>query len=339
MEFADGIGGEMENPQKEVRMREARSFVDAVDTGSAAVGIAEMVPAPGALSRLSARSASSLQDEGVLEAFELLAVPFQDAAGRFWEKAAAFWLISAFGLASGVVVAATGYAAPGALLSCGLAWGILASMASFEVDAVEGRNWRYVRRLSSATVFAVAAGALLLGAAYVLMFLPSMVMITTAAVLCCFVTFCAAAYLMPMAAGGEPIAAGAAFVAANWHRAAGTMLLAFVYMTFAVPAAAVAAFSPERAEGKLRRLCLKPSWMWLLPLADAIGKTVFITKSFQPAARCGMGGVVSLVARRFQIFVVALPATVLGMWYALLVTAARILTRLGSDTNLTQGKE
>lgn len=272
----------------------------------------------------------------------LFSMPFADGPQRFWEKAAAFWAISAIGVAAAAIVTRQGWDAIGAVLSCGIACGLTAGIpASGAIRMRAPQVRRMARILLPAALAAGVLCALLLGFAHLLLFLPSTSEIIIVSAACYFSIYCVVSLLVPAGAlerpGRWPHAAARAF--GNWHRAAGLSILTFIYL-LAVPIAAVfIAAAPAFFEKVLTAQARKKYWAWLGHLAALSRMFSGADREEKISARVGIARVITEAGRRAGVFLATLPAIIIGSWYAGLSSAAFLLAEFGSTPLDTSKKE
>ena len=272
----------------------------------------------------------------------LFSIPFEHGPQRFWEKAAAFWAISAIGVAAASIVTWQGWSAIGPILSCGIACGLTAGVAAsgaIHMRTTQAR--RMARILLPAALAGCALCAVLLGFAHLVLFFPSTSEIIIVSAACYFGVYCVVSLLAPAGAlerpAGWPHAAARAF--ASWHKAAGLGIFTVIYLLAPPIAAVFIAAAPAFFEKALTAQARKKHWAWLGHLAALSRMFSGPDREEKISARVGAARVITEVGRRAGVFLAALPAIIIGSWYAGLSSAALLLAQFGSTPFDTSEKE
>ncbi|HUS59414.1 MAG TPA: hypothetical protein VM141_12250 [Planctomycetota bacterium] len=264
-----------------------------------------------------------------------LAVPFADLPPRFWEKTAAFWLVNLLGLIGTYMLAEAGLTRPGPLLAAGVACGLTAGMAVGQARAGQGQHHRSVRCMVAATLTATVL-LLFVEVGRQMFFMPTAFEAVVIAVVCYVSVWCVVSFLASVYAGSQTVAGVPPWITigrrlcANWHRAIGMAALISSCMAASVPLAVAIAIAPATMGPKLSGLAARPSWLWMAPMGKVTQMVTRITGRIHPVAKDAYGALIMRIARRLEVFTVTLGLIVLGTGYAMLVTAAHVLTRLGS---------
>jgi len=270
------------------------------------------------------------------ELVRALLLPFNDTPRRFWEKAAAFWGLGLVGVAAAAVITWLGWLAFGPILSCGIACGLTAGLVASHATAESRPRPRGVPMvLLPATLAATMLCALVLGAAHQLLFLPSTGRIVAVSATCYFGLYCVASFVAPVGAFGPPAQWPGAVceIIANWHKAAGIIILSFLYLLVSVPAALVISAAPEFFEAKLVRLSENPLWRWLVSFAGVCSLASARARDGKLSPALGLGRIFSLAWQRCAILLATLPAIIIGSWYTISTSASYMLAQL-SHTGL-----
>ncbi|HUW33000.1 MAG TPA: hypothetical protein VM223_15435 [Planctomycetota bacterium] len=269
---------------------------------------------------------------------DVLAIPFADSTTRFWEKTVAFSAINLLGTAGAAWVVYRGWHTP-SILAAALACGVTAGVAvgrglpaarlrqAGRNSQRSGRPMRQFRCVGAATVVSLVLLAFLLEIGRIALIFPGWVQSIAVAAVSCFVAYCTACFVAPMAAAFNPRqwpAAGSR-LALNWHRALGTLVLTAAYLLTVVPAGLLVAPAPKFALARLARIARVPLWSWLMPLCE-VGRMTVSLLGAEPAAGSLRTAWTILAAAVRRI--VTIPLVILGMVYALLITAAHVLVRL-----------
>ncbi|NQT21542.1 MAG: hypothetical protein HQ592_17690 [Planctomycetes bacterium] len=281
----------------------------------------------------------SAQPHGLAAVFS---IPFKDGPQRFWEKAAAFWAISVIGVAAAATVTWLGWSAIGPVLSCAIACGLTAGVAASGAIRLQAPKARAMAAILLPAV--LAAGvlcAVLLGSAHILLFMPSAAEIIMVSAVCYFGVYCTVSLLAPAGARERPAQwpHAAALALTNWHKAAGLVILTFVYLSAAPLAAVCIAASPAFFEKVLAARARKRHSAWLGHLAALSKMLSGADREEKLSAHTGVARLARRAARWAGGFLTALPAIVLGSWYAGLSTAALLLAQFGSAPLGTPEKE
>jgi len=261
---------------------------------------------------------------------DVFAIPFADCPTRFWEKTVVFSAISLLGTAGGAWMVYRGWHTPSILaaaFACGITSG--AAVCVHRSGRRARRPMRWLRCVAAATTLSFALLALLLEIGRIAFLFPSWGQSVTAAVVSCFLTYCTACFVVPMAAAFSPgqWSGAASRLALNWHRALGTLVLTTAYLLTVVPAGLLVAPAPRFAMTRLARIARIPLWSWLMPLYEVSRMAISLLEPEPVDGRRSAWAVAGSVIRR----IVTIPLVMTGMVYALLTTAAHVLTRLSCE--------
>jgi len=262
----------------------------------------------------------------------VFAIPFTDSRTRFWEKTAAFSMISLLGAAGGAWVVYRGWHTP-SIMAAAFAIGVTSGFA-----VRSGRHCHRERSsrplgrfrcVATATALSFALLAFLLEIGRIALVFPSWGESVTAAVMSCFLAYCAACFALPVAAACDPPLwpRAASRLALNWHRALGAFVLTTAYLLTVAPAGLQVATAPRFALARLDRITRIPLWSWLMPLCEVNRMAISVLGPDPLDTGRTAWTIAATIIRR----IVMIPLIMTGMIYALLATAAHVFTQLSCE--------
>ena len=263
---------------------------------------------------------------------DVFGAPFKDTPERFWEKTAAFCGVALLGIIGATFVVFSGLA-PLPLVMAALSCGVISGVMVWQTSG----NDRAIRSVAASTLLSAVLFALLLEVGRIIFIFPTRLESVVTAVACWLAVYCIACFLVPMVAvfGMSKWSAAGTRLLLNWHRAIGTVVLTVAYLCTAVPAALAVAPAPCFARVLLGRIVRVPLWSWLMPLNEVARMVAVLVGTASPSDPPPNTWRTALAStgRSFA----TIPLVIFGMTYALLASAAHILTKLSAEATTGDG--